>query len=85
MEKLIVIPYEKYQRLLQSGSGTQSEASPEKMRNSTEPEQRVSKGIKISKIKKIKKVPTVPLPPPGERDFKRGGVTQEKTIDWISF
>ena len=83
MEKLIVIPYEKYQRLLQSGSGTQSEPN-------METEQKTSKETKaktpVSKVKKIKKVPSVRLPPPGERDFKRGGAHQKKkTIDWISF
>lgn len=88
MEKFILVPYEKYQRLLQpqikgSGEGRKGELV------SLTPPGKKKKSTTTKRFGDVKAdgPPKVSLPPPGERkkSIKRAEKAQKIKIDWISF
>jgi hypothetical protein len=72
MDKFILIPYEKYQRLQRTinGFGERSKSDETKT------------PIKTPNKERKTKSPSVPQPPPGIREPEK---TKPKNLDWISF
>ena len=86
MEKLILIPYEKYQRM-QSNLAGHGETST---KGTVKPSPTATE--KTPSETTTDKRPKVSLPPPGVRDIKKRKKKstsvkphQEKALDWISF
>ena len=70
MEKLVLVPYDKYQRML-------------KMKRDSSGDEQIQSAQSGSK-KKRKGKTTVARPPPGKRDISMSKKT-DKFMDWISF
>lgn len=96
MEKYILIPYEKYQRLQQQNYLTNNNTLQNDQISSEEVETSASKKDKTTKLSMTKKIPNVkkyqiPKPPPGirvktkksEEKVSQNKVTKIKDIKWL--
>ena len=81
MEKLVLIPYDKYQRMLNTPHDYQVEEQKTKKESVMTPTKQSD--IKSKKKRKLTDIVVKP-PPPGKRDTT-ANLKTDKFMDWISF